>query len=93
MFDQARTLDLAQRSNEVYVQPYSVTAAIGQKPDESVPQSVTEEDKITAAAAKRPGSKQKCFFCGNNAHARRFCPAKDASCHNCFKKGHYIRKR
>ncbi|CAC5404524.1 unnamed protein product [Mytilus coruscus] len=31
MFDQARTLDLAQRSNEVYVQPYSVTAAIGQK--------------------------------------------------------------
>ncbi|CAG2212501.1 unnamed protein product [Mytilus edulis] len=95
MFDQARTLDLAQRSNEVYVQPFSVTAAIGQKSDESVPDSttklqfVTEEDKITAAAAQRPGSKQKCFFCGNNAHARRFCPAKDASCHNCSKKGHF----
>ncbi|CAG2229550.1 unnamed protein product [Mytilus edulis] len=92
MFDQARTLDLAQRSNEVYVQPYSVTAAIGQKPDESVPdsttklQSVTEEDKITAAAAQRPGSKQKCFFCGNNAHARRFYLRKDAYCHNCSKK-------
>ncbi|VDI18016.1 Hypothetical predicted protein [Mytilus galloprovincialis] len=95
MFDQARTLDLAQRSNEVYVQSYSVTAAIGQTLDESVPDSttklqfVTEEDKITAAAAQRPGSKQKCFFCGNNAHARRFCPAKDASCHNCSKKGHF----
>ncbi|CAG2212498.1 unnamed protein product [Mytilus edulis] len=91
MFDQARTLDLAQRSNEVYVQPYPLTAAIGHKTDESVSdsttklQSVTEEDKITAAAAQRPGSKQKCFFCGNNAHARRFCPAKDASCHNCVK--------
>ncbi|CAC5368296.1 unnamed protein product [Mytilus coruscus] len=66
MFNQARTLDLAQRSNEVYVQPYSVSAAIGQKPDETVSnsatnqKSVTEEDKITLAAAQRPGD--NCLF-------------------------------
>ncbi|VDI32022.1 Hypothetical predicted protein [Mytilus galloprovincialis] len=48
-----------------------------------------KKTRLQAAAAQRPGSKQKCFFCGNNAHARRFCPAKDASCHNCSKKGHF----
>ena len=95
MFDQARTLELAQRSNEVYAPPYSVTAATGQKQDDIVSNSatnqqpITEEEKSTLAVAQRTGNKQKCFFCGNNAHARRFCPAKDATCHNCGKKGHF----
>ena len=31
----------------------------------------------------------KCFFCGYNSHPRFKCPAREAICGNCQKKGHY----
>ena len=31
----------------------------------------------------------KCSRCGKGPHSRQACPAKDAICHNCKKKGHY----
>ena len=33
----------------------------------------------------------KCFFCGNKAHPRALCPAREAFCHKCKKKGHFQR--
>ncbi|XP_046864362.1 uncharacterized protein LOC124458379 [Xenia sp. Carnegie-2017] len=33
----------------------------------------------------------KCFFCGNPPHHRSACPAKDAYCYKCKKKGHFQR--
>ena len=41
---------------------------------------------ITAATGTN-----RCFFCGNNKHLRSHCPAKDALCMNCKKKGHFAR--
>ena len=32
---------------------------------------------------------QVCSHCGRGAHSRQACPAKDAACHKCNKKGHY----
>ena len=33
-----------------------------------------------------------CYFCGGNLHANRaYCPARDAICHNCSKKGHFMK--
>ena len=32
---------------------------------------------------------QICSHCGKGAHSRQACPAKDAACHKCNKKGHY----
>jgi hypothetical protein len=32
---------------------------------------------------------ERCSWCGNEPHIRRRCPAKDAVCGNCKKKGHY----
>ena len=32
---------------------------------------------------------QVCSRCGRGAHSRQACPAKDAACHKCNKKGHY----
>ena len=29
------------------------------------------------------------MWCGRQSHERRFCPAKDVTCNNCHKKGHY----
>ena len=34
---------------------------------------------------------QKCFFCGNKRHSRQICPARNASCQRCFKKGHFAK--
>ena len=34
---------------------------------------------------------QKCYFCGHDRHPRNICPAKDAICGNCDKKGHYAK--
>ena len=42
-----------------------------------------KEHEVSAATGKR------CFFCGNNPHQRFRCPARDATCNFCGKKGHF----
>jgi len=32
-----------------------------------------------------------CMFCNNERHPRNLCPAKDKTCHNCNKIGHFSR--
>ena len=32
-----------------------------------------------------------CFFCGNNKHPRSRCPAREATCLKCSKKGHFAK--
>jgi hypothetical protein len=36
-----------------------------------------------------PNSRQKCTRCGKGAHKVKKCPAKEANCHCCGRKGHY----
>ena len=31
----------------------------------------------------------KCYFRGRDFHKRQFCPARNATCNNCTKKGHF----
>ena len=38
---------------------------------------------------KAPTEASKKCSCGKGAHSRDVCPAKDASCHKCRKKGHF----
>ena len=38
-----------------------------------------------------PGQRVKCYFCGNPRHPRTECPAREQTCSNCRKKGHYKR--
>ncbi|GFU66208.1 retrovirus-related Pol polyprotein from transposon opus, partial [Trichonephila clavipes] len=45
----------------------------------------------TSAASSSSSRTQKCFFCGNDLHSRTLCPARDVTCRNCGKKGHYQR--
>uniref|UniRef100_A0A2C9L038 CCHC-type domain-containing protein n=1 Tax=Biomphalaria glabrata TaxID=6526 RepID=A0A2C9L038_BIOGL len=33
----------------------------------------------------------KCYFCGSVKHPRSQCPAREATCNKCFKKGHFQR--
>ena len=52
--------------------------------------SSSHRDKASAAQ-RRPQQQrsQKCTRCGKGPHPRGACPAKEAICHKCKKKGHY----
>ena len=83
-FDQARALDIAQKNSESYKLPFMPTAAAVGKPSED---NAQKGENITVASTQS----QKCFFCGYDMHPRSKCPARDSTCSNCQKKGHYKR--
>ena len=86
MFDQARSLELAMRNSESYASPpLSVNAA--------VPLTATEDqEQIDSGTLAAVGSDAStCFFCGNSNHPRSRCPAQDAVCSKCQKKGHFAK--
>ncbi|KAK3885091.1 hypothetical protein Pcinc_010642 [Petrolisthes cinctipes] len=82
-FDQARSLESAQKDSESYgAGPYSrpVSATCEDKCE-----SILENVSVLAATGA------KCFFCGLSRHSRSKCPAREAMCHKCQKKGHFAK--
>ncbi|XP_067030897.1 uncharacterized protein [Acropora muricata] len=88
MFDQARYLESAMKSSESYAVPNTLVNAV-------VPASsakpVDRLEANTLAAAVTKTTSLSYYFCGNNRHPRSKCPAKDATCAKCQKKGHYAK--
>ena len=84
-FDQAKALDFAQQQSQSFVQttPAMYNAAASNTPNETLRKSSDEHEAKVAA------SQSKCFFCGYDRHPRYKCPARDALCQKCGKKGHY----
>jgi len=105
--DQARALTMAHQQAETYGSPVMMmnAAAAAQTnvdaaadtpgPPRGVPdtadgdKSERPDTPTTTNAAITPVG--KCFFCGYKRHSRDKCPAKEATCMNCGKKGHYAR--
>ena len=86
MFDQARALESAMRSSESYTVPQpSFNAAI--PPPVPVPPEQPDPSPLAAAQFEV----FTCFFCGNSKHPRSKCPARDAICMKCQKKGHFAK--
>lgn len=86
MSDQARSLESAMKSSESYSTPNTlVNAAI---PAGSSKFPDCQENTLAAAVEATSPS---CYFCGNNKHPRSKCPARDAICGKCQKKGHYAK--
>ena len=86
MFDQARSLESAMKSSESYSIPNTlVNAAV---PAESSKSQDSQENTLAAAFETTSST---CYFCGNNRHPRSKCPAKEATCNKCQKKGHYAK--
>ncbi|XP_015749527.1 PREDICTED: uncharacterized protein LOC107329347 [Acropora digitifera] len=83
MFDQA-----AMKTSESYEVPTTLVNA-------AVPATSAEPvDRLeanTLAAEVTKTTSLSCYFCGNNRHPRSKCPAKDATCAKCQKKGHYAK--
>ena len=86
-FDQANSLDLAQKNSEAYAMPtIPVTAAVpSSSTDRHTEVPMLNDHSLAATYAP----KKKCYFCGDSIHNRRSCPARNSVCNNCGKKGHY----
>ena len=48
-----------------------------------------QRTKPAVKPKKSSNGNAKCSRCGKGQHSRDICPAKDAVCHNCQKRGHY----
>ena len=46
-------------------------------------------NKTTKTSRPQPTTLNKCTRYGKGPHSRQHCPAKEATCHHCEKKGHY----
>ena len=74
-FDQANSLDLAQKNSEAYAMPsIPVTATVSSSPtNQHTEIPMPKEHSLAATYAP----KKKCYFCGDSIHSRRRCPARD----------------
>lgn len=77
-FMNARSLEMAERQNLSY-RPSLTTASASE-----IKEIETEPQHGTVSALN-----SKCFFCGYSRHPRAKCPAKEATCKGCGKKGHF----
>ena len=93
-YEKARTLHIAQKNSDVYLQQNSqpslhvaaaTTAAVETDPLDRTPATLEAVRKQTVV-------KTSGHFCGGSLHAnRKSYPAFDAACHNCSKKGHFAK--
>ena len=85
MFDHTRALDSAQKSYELHSAPsgssFSATA--------SEPKSAVEDSPDCSSVSASACS--KCLFCGYSKHPCSRCPAREATCYKCQKKGHFAK--
>ena len=63
----------------------SNAAAINATASETKEQCLTIDEENLAAV------REMCYFCGNNKNARQLCPARNAVCCKCQKKGHFAK--
>ena len=57
----------------------------GETPRETPPRSKPRRGRPKPDSSK----KKQCTRCGHGSHSRADCPARDATCHKCQRKGHY----
>jgi hypothetical protein len=84
----ARAMEMAQIQSDSYGHASSTsfpTAAISDAAEEVK----EEEHDVTAKISNIPS--RKCFFCGGPVHPRAECRARNATCNNCRKVGHFAK--
>ena len=82
-FDQARALATAQKTSETYNSNCSTSAAA--TASSVLEEHNNEEEERYVASTTRTAKR---FFCSNRPHSRSVCPAREAICNKCKKKGH-----
>ena len=89
IFDQARSLDIAFRNSESYVQQPAYVNSVSSPPRATIVEIEPSDQNICAAAEVSSG--KKCWNCGNSKHSKAVCPARNVVCHNCSKTGHFVK--
>lgn len=86
-FNQARALEMAELQSTSYPGLPATTTTVAAAASKNTESNLEILDETTAGLSKT----EKCYFCGENRHPRTSCPAKNATCKKCNKKGHYQR--
>lgn len=84
-FDTARSLEMAERQSQSY--QYQPVTAPSHTASTAPSRNDVETDEYEATVAAL--GNQRCYFCGNRRHPRSKCPAREATCNQCGKKGHF----
>ena len=89
-YSQARAFESAQKDAETFTHPIPVHSTMT-NPNSTHPplHSSSMFEPIDSVSAHVKFS--SCNYCGGRRHVRSLCPAKDAECHNCSKKGHFAK--
>ena len=100
-FDTARSLEIAQKNAETYTNPNQTCSAMKSsstshrnRPPEDHRNRPPEDSGYVMSISKPYGNSNKskndkCWFCNYDRHPRNRCPARDATCSKCQRKGHY----
>lgn len=80
MVTQARALESAQLNSEYFCQSNNADVSDSDK-------SIQGAYSFSARTEQAP----RCFFCGYSKHPRSKCPARDATCNKCHRKGHFFK--
>ena len=83
--EKARSMELAQEKSEFYSLNQecrnNLTATVADKSS-----TLLTTDNVSEAI---PSVSKLCTFCGRSIHARSMCPAKNAVCFKCRRRGHF----
>ena len=86
-FTQACSIELAQRNSRSYELPLVAAATVdhSKSPERKNATQVSKGEEIVALSAVK-----RCQFCGRSGnHPRTECPARNATCYRCGKRGHF----
>ncbi|KRX56697.1 hypothetical protein T09_15461 [Trichinella sp. T9] len=86
IYELASVLDAALRSSENYNENRSLLETVAAAANDENNDRLSESPGVVAAT-RNP----RCFFCGRSKHPRFQCPAREATCNKCGKKGHYAK--
>ena len=98
IFDLARSLELAEEQSSSYnptPKPDICAQTFSPKLDKGASTSSLTRPLISGSEPEDldviASSTERCFFCGSNRHPRSKCPAREATCKACGKRGHFKR--
>ena len=87
MYRRARALEQAQQHSASFES--NIVAAVTEFNDTNSHENISVIQKEKKVSYNE--SKELCYFCGNWRHARSICPAREAVCRKCSKKGHWAK--
>ena len=72
---------------------HSINAAIPKDVGTSLTNPLYDysQNQAQVSASVNNNNNCRCFFCGQARHPRARCPAREAQCNTCAKKGHFAR--